>query len=92
MARLIDADKLKNHYAWWDNEDKKMFDDIVDLQPTAYDVEKALDEFVEKFIYKAMCEGCSGCCSCYEEGMQSECEEWKSYMQIVEQLKKGGIE
>ena len=34
MPKLIDADKLKQHYAWWDNEDKKIFDTIVDLQPT----------------------------------------------------------
>lgn len=32
MPKLIDADKLKAHYAWWDNEDKKIFDTIVDLQ------------------------------------------------------------
>lgn len=31
---MIDADKLKKHYAWWNNEEKKVFDDIVDLQPT----------------------------------------------------------
>lgn len=35
MPKLIDADKLKQHYAWWDNEDKKIFDTIVDLQPEA---------------------------------------------------------
>lgn len=34
MQKLIDADKLKQHYAWWDNEDKKIFDTIIDLQPT----------------------------------------------------------
>lgn len=41
-GRLIDADKLKEHYAWWgtsSNPDwvymKKVVDDIVDLQPTA---------------------------------------------------------
>lgn len=33
MPKLIDADKLKEHYAWWDNEDKKIFDTIIDLQP-----------------------------------------------------------
>lgn len=33
-GRLIDADKLKEHYAWWNNEEKKIFDEIVDLQPT----------------------------------------------------------
>lgn len=34
--RLIDADKLKEHYAWWgdNNENKKLFDEIIDLQPT----------------------------------------------------------
>ena len=39
--RLIDADKLKAHYAWWEGgsremtigEAKKDFDTIVDLQP-----------------------------------------------------------
>ena len=35
MPKLIDADKLKAHYAWWENEDKKIFDTIVDLQPEA---------------------------------------------------------
>lgn len=36
--RLIDADKLKRHYSWWQDsalhEQKDIFDDIVDLQPT----------------------------------------------------------
>lgn len=35
MSRYIDADKLKQHYAWWNNEDKETFDEIVDAQPTA---------------------------------------------------------
>jgi len=39
MARLIDADALKKHYAWWENFDnlkqaKNDFDTIIDLQPT----------------------------------------------------------
>lgn len=41
MARMIDADKLKLHYAWWDNfgnlfmkDMKKTFDEVIDLQPT----------------------------------------------------------
>lgn len=49
---------------------------------------KAIDVFVEKFIYKAVCEGCSGCCNCYEECRQSECEDWKTYIKIAEQLKR----
>ena len=32
--RLIDADKLKQHYAWWNDERKELFDTIVDIQPT----------------------------------------------------------
>lgn len=34
--RLIDADKLKKHYAWWGESDsqKRLFDEIVDRQPT----------------------------------------------------------
>ena len=43
MGRLIDADKLKQHYAWWGSQDinaelkeyKEMFDQIIDAQPTA---------------------------------------------------------
>lgn len=33
MPKLIDSEKLKAHYAWWDNENKDTFDTIVDLQP-----------------------------------------------------------
>lgn len=32
--RLIDADKLKQHYAWWNNDEQRTFDQIVDAQPT----------------------------------------------------------
>ena len=45
MGRLIDADKLKQHYSWWGGligddyvselvEQKKVFDTIIDVQPT----------------------------------------------------------
>lgn len=34
--RPIDADKLKQHYAWLDNEEKELFDQIVNAQPTIY--------------------------------------------------------
>lgn len=32
--RLIDADALKKHYAWWKDDRQKLFDSIVDSQPT----------------------------------------------------------
>ena len=46
MAKYIDADKLKRHYAWWGTSDnpflkqnKQDFDQIIDLQPAADVVE-----------------------------------------------------
>lgn len=32
--RLIDADKLKKHYAWWEDDRQELFDSIVDRQQT----------------------------------------------------------
>ena len=38
--RLIDSDKLKEHFSWWtnpdgtDTEQKKLFNAIIDMQPT----------------------------------------------------------
>lgn len=37
--RLISADKLKKHYAWWQDENKHIYDAIVDAQPTVDAVE-----------------------------------------------------
>lgn len=43
--RLIYAEKLKQHYAWWANsqdelkEFKRVFDEIINLQPTVEAVE-----------------------------------------------------
>ena len=34
-GRLIDAEKLKKHYAWWEDDERRtLFDQIVDAQPT----------------------------------------------------------
>ena len=57
MSRLIDADKLKQHYAWWEggsaemtlDEAKKTFDTIIDVQPTV-DID-AITESHEKIGY-----------------------------------------
>lgn len=57
MSRLIDADKLKQHYAWWENgtaemtldEAKRNFDTIIDVQPTV-DID-AITESHEKIGY-----------------------------------------
>lgn len=60
MARLIDADKLKQHYAWWHCVDANMnpglreyantFDTIIDLQPTAETVKRG--NWIEHGQYK----------------------------------------
>lgn len=39
MSRYIDADKLKQHYSWWKDDDREVFDNIVDLQPTVNAIE-----------------------------------------------------
>ena len=57
MPRLIDADKLKQHYAWWENgtaemtldEAKRNFDAIIGVQPTV-DID-AITESHEKIGY-----------------------------------------
>ena len=33
MKKYIDAEKLKKHYSWWNNEQKDIFDTIIDNQP-----------------------------------------------------------
>ena len=43
--RIIDADILKKHYAWWGDYNKDLFDDIVDQQ-------KTIDAIPVKWIIK----------------------------------------
>jgi len=61
MSRPIDADALKIHYSWWDNgEQKRLFNDIVDAQPTlSKDDPALLSAFVSAPIseqFRAKCE------------------------------------
>lgn len=39
MKKYIDAEKLKKHYSWWNNEQKDIFDTIIDNQPSVDVVE-----------------------------------------------------
>lgn len=41
---------------------------------------------IEAIIYHYCCEGCSGCCNCFEDGKQRECE---YYMEQYEWLTAG---
>jgi len=31
---MISKPKLKMHYAWWEDDNKKLFDEIIELQPS----------------------------------------------------------
>ncbi len=33
----------------------------------------------ESILFKFVCSGCSGCCNCFENGNQFECERYKEY-------------
>ena len=48
MSRYIDAEKLKAHYLWWHEDERKLIDDIVDAQPTADVRENVRGEWIEK--------------------------------------------
>ncbi len=59
--RLIDADKLKTHYAWWKggtreltmDEAKSDFDTIIDLQPSVSNFEDGAE-----FVQVVRCKDC----------------------------------
>ncbi len=57
--RLIDADKLKKHYAWWNNEEQRTFDQIVDAQPTVDTAVHGEWEIVDREVPRRY--GCSEC-------------------------------
>ena len=74
--RLIDADKLKRHYAWWGSENangelkerKTDFDIIVDLQPT---IEAEPIRHGKWTISEYEYYDCSACGESYYSGMDS---------------------
>ena len=64
--RLIDADKLKAHYSWWEGEGevderKRLFDAIVDQQPTVEAVQVTRCEDCRYYGKKYMRCGIFGC-------------------------------
>ena len=63
MGRLIDADRLKAHYCWWlggtkemtIDEAKRIFDTIIDVQPT---VEQPQTNETENMVEIVRCKDC----------------------------------
>ena len=55
--RLIDADKLKAHFAWWNDENKDIFNSIIDQQPTVKTANRVRTIFDHKNgIWRFYCE------------------------------------
>lgn len=57
MERYINAEKLKEHYSWWENgseeyrEFKQIFDTIIDVQPIADVVERKYGKWIRKEVH-----------------------------------------
>ena len=56
--RLIDADKLKQHYRWWNNEEQRLFDEIVDAQPMVIPMPPEPGRWVEDEYGFVRCSQC----------------------------------
>ncbi len=72
MANYIDKDKLMKHYAWWgdDNEQKKVFDEIIGQQEVIHNVEKVVHgrwEPTSKNVSQ-----CSNCGTGYQNAIRVE--------------------
>ena len=88
--RLIDADRLKAHYCWWSggskemtiDEAKKIFDTIIDVQPTVDAVptefhDKCMEIEIEKRFELELKEKHGHWEYLYEENYKcSECGDW----------------
>lgn len=55
--RPIDAEKLKAHYSWWNEERREVFDAIVDMQPTIDAAPVRHGKWIEEDGYQI----CSNC-------------------------------
>lgn len=60
MTRYIDADALKKHYAWWEDDRQKLFDSIVDQQPTvdAVPVRHGYWQITDAYPHNVHCSVC----------------------------------
>lgn len=83
--RLIDADRLKTviDINMMNKEIKNMFNQYVDNQPTAFDVDKILEELAE------LAECSSQCANTFYEGLGCGACMWTDVFNIV---KRGGID
>ena len=99
MSRLIDADELIEYIKIWEigtsiNSDQKEFIDCINRQPTAFDVEKVveqLESIKEKEYVACTDQKCGYCkylstCSCGDKADKLTLDK------AIEIVKGGGIE
>lgn len=94
MSRLIDADELIKYIKIWEigtsiSSDQKEFIDCVNKQPTAFDVDKVIDQ-IEDIRANFDCKLCK-----YNDGENTICNEDCSDALIddlLEIVKGGGVE
>lgn len=93
MSRLIDADELIKYIKIWEigtsiSSDQKEFIDCVNNQPTAFDVDKVMEQLeeVEKIMTSPVTEDCFG-----EECRASDCTICL-ISKAIEIVKGGGVE
>lgn len=90
MSRLIDADSLmerkQEEHGYYDITDSE-FEELVKTQPTAYDVEKVVDEIKAQF-------GCKDCeyADEFQHPACNECAELEVMDDICDIVKRGGVE
>ena len=93
MGRLIDADELIEYIKIWEigtsiSSDQKEFIDCINRQPTAFDVEKVIDQ-LEKEKSKARLELIDDRKTGFEFSSKCKLDAYKKALEIV---KGGGVE
>ena len=91
MGRLIDADSLKDRASEYtlNNDEYRRFCEIIDAQPTAYDLDKVVEQLEEKteLAYRRYMD-CPRNSPCYER-YQTQYTQRKMCLELV---KCGGVE
>lgn len=103
MGRLIDADVLQEHFEKVKKESASLvnlahiigFQSVIDSQPTAYDVDKAVEEIEAKVYKDAVCVGCGylkdNICTYKGSACGVSKPMLESIKKVFEEIRKGGV-
>lgn len=99
MGRLIDADELIEYIKIWEigtsiSSDQKEFIDCVDEQPTAFDVDKVLEQIksIKEKKYTACSDQECGCCRYLSTCSCGDKADKLALDRAIEIVKGGGVE